>query len=590
MSMPGQLRAVLGGWTRVKLRRQARAFLATTDDCRQTQTDVLRRLLSLNGDSQFATDYRFGEIQNVDDFRRRLPIADYDLFAPYIEKMKRGDHSALLGSQNKLLMFSLSSGTTSHSIYIPITQQFLHDYKRGWQVWGIHTFDEHACLRSRKVVQFSSRFDSSSTPGGTPCGNISGLVTAMQRWAVKTLYTVPGIVSHIESTDAKNYTAMRLALADREVGMVITANPSTLIQLAQLVDREKERLIRDIADGTLSPNERVDDEVRRALGRRISRPNRSRARELERVVESTGRLYPQDYWPMLRLVAVWTGGSAGAYLQSLRQYYGNVGIRDHGLSASEGRMTIPIADDRSDGILDVATHFFEFIPESDYESDQPTVLGAHELEEGRNYYILLTTSSGLCRYDICDVVRCVGFHGTTPMLEFLHKGAHISNITGEKISESQVVAAVRNSVERMQIDLSHFTISPVWGDPPAYQLLAEQSDVGSAETGQMLVASIDTQLQKLNREYRDKRNSGRLATMIWRPLPDGTWQRFARQRQRRLGGSLEQYKHPCLVPDVEFGSRLLDERVALAVEQPERHVTPRSGAAVQSRRSAQPSR
>ena len=52
-------------------------------------------------------------------------------------------------------------------------------------------------------------------------------------------------------------------------------------------------------------------------------------------------------------------------------------------------MTIPLADGTPSGVLDVTTHYFEFIPEEEGDSPQPTVLAAHELQEGRTYYILL---------------------------------------------------------------------------------------------------------------------------------------------------------------------------------------------------------
>ena len=62
------------------------------------------------------------------------------------------------------------------------------------------------------------------------------------------------------------------------------------------------------------------------------------------------------------------------------------------------------------GVLDITTNYFEFVPEDEIKNPQPTVLGAHELQVGRNYYILLTTSYGLYRYNIHDVVRCTGYH------------------------------------------------------------------------------------------------------------------------------------------------------------------------------------
>ncbi len=562
MRITRQVRARVGAIPRALARREARRFLSAAKNCRAAQSQVLLELLALNAGSRFARDHRLDGVRNATQFRRRVPVADYEYFRPYVEEVKAGRHDALLGAKNRLLMFSLTSGTTAQAKYIPITERFLSDYRSGWQVWGIQAIDAHPGINSRNILQLSSDYDLFRTPGGTPCGNISGLVAACQKKIVRTMYTVPGVVAKIRDSDAKLYTAMRLAVADRDIGMVMTANPSTLIQLAKLADARKDDLIRDIADGTLSEAANVPGEVRQALGRRISRKDTARADELEAIVERSGRLVPRDFWPGMQLLAIWTGGSVGAYLPALRDDYGQIPIRDHGLSASEGRMSIPVADGTAAGILDVSTHFFEFIPESEYGRPDPTVLEAHELEEGKNYYILLTTSSGLTRYNICDVVRCTGFYHSTPLVEFLHKGAHIANLTGEKISESQVVAAVRGATDKMRLCLSHFTVSPVWGDPPKYHLHIEQADIPAPHLGDSLALQVDNQLKSINCEYRDKRASGRLAPIEFVPLPAGTWSGFAQRRRQKSGGSLEQYKHPCLVPDLEFSSQLLLEVAA----------------------------
>ncbi len=502
---------------------------------------------------------------SLQDFRSAVAIGDFETYRPYVERLKRGETSALLGPKNRLMMFTLSSGTTAESKFIPITDAFMKDYRRGWSHWGIKAFDAHPSMHTLDIVQLSSDYDQFRTPGGTPCGNISGLVGAMQSPIVRGMYTVPLEVAKIHEPDAKYYTALRLSIANPHIGLVMTANPSTLVHLGKLMDRERERLIRDIADGTLAVADALPTGVRRPLERRC-RADRKRAKALEALVQQTGRLAPQDVWPELALVGVWTGGSAGAYLSNMRKYFGDVAVRDHGLSASEGRMTIPFQDGRADGHLDVGTHFFEFIPEDEYDSTQPTVLQAHELEADRTYYILLTTASGLYRYNIRDVVRCTGFHGTTPRLEFLHKGAHIANLTGEKIAESQVVQAVRTSLHRLRLDLSYFTVSPVWDELPYYRLHFEAGDLPHTSLARQLVTTVDQMLGEINCEYGEKRATGRLGELRAQALPDGTWRRFQLQRQSRLGGSVEQYKHPCLSPDLQFSSTLL-ERFAHPAEK-----------------------
>lgn len=553
-----KLRPILGYPLKARLRRQVSGFLESIRDARGSQRAALDRVLALNAESDFSRERGLRPGMSIADFQRAVPVADFEMYRPYVERLKQGDTKALLGPQNRLLMFTLSSGTTADSKFIPITDHFLKDYRRGWSMWGIRAFDAHPTIHHLDIVQLSSDYDQFRTPGGTPCGNISGLVGAMQSPLVRGMYTVPLEVAKIDEPDAKYYTALRLSIANRHVGLVMTANPSTLVHLGKMVDREREHLIRDIADGTLHVSERLPTSVRSTLTRRC-RKDPARARELEQLVEKFDRLSPEHVWPDLALVAVWTGGSAGAYLQSMRRYFGNVPVRDHGLSASEGRMTIPFQDTVPDGILDVGSHFFEFIPEEEYESQQPTVLQAHELEVDRDYYILLTTASGLYRYNIRDVVRCCGFHGSTPQLEFLHKGAHISNLTGEKISESQAVAAVRSSLQRLRLDVSFFTISPIWQEPPFYRLHLEQSEVPHAGLQNQLAAAVDAELGRHNCEYGEKRGTGRLAPLQLQPLPEGTWKRFVRHRQSRLGGSVEQYKHPCLSPDLNFSDTLIQQ-------------------------------
>ena len=122
-------------------------------------------------------------------------------------------------------------------------------------------------------------------------------------------------------------------------------------------------------------------------------------------------------------------------MRNLPEYFGEVAVRDIGLISSESRMTIPKADGPASGCLDLTVAFFEFIPVDELESYWPTVLKCHELEEGQDYYILMTTNNGLYRCNIFDVVRCTGWFERTPLLQFLYKGSHISNVTGEKLSE-----------------------------------------------------------------------------------------------------------------------------------------------------------
>ena len=549
-----QLRAVVGTILRRSITRARNQFLNLAQtSCREAQHTLLTDLLRLNQSSRFSRDYGLTERTTLQEFRQRVPVADYELIRSYVDRVAKGDHAALLGETNTLEMFAMTSGTTAASKLIPVTTRFLNDYRRGWQAWGIGAYSDHALLRKLNIVQISSSHQKTRTADGTPCGNISGLVAAMQKRIVRSMYTIPAGVSEIADAEAKRYTLLRLALADPWVGMTITANPSTLLQLAESANTNAENLIRDIHNGGISHVNLPTPQLREFKNQ--VRPDAGRAAQLQQIMDRHGVLRPRECWPNLQALGVWCGGSAAAYIPKLKQVFDGITIRDHGLHASEGRMTLPLRDESAAGLLEIQTHFFEFMPVAEAESENPDVLEAHELQEGGEYFILLTTSSGLYRYNIRDVVRCTGFYGTTPFLEFRHKGTHISSITGEKLSESQVVEAVNAAVHECGMKLHLFTLTPEWGEPPGYSLFLWCDDIGTENSHQSLhrfAAAVEIQLARANEEYRDKRRTGRLTPVHAKILSPAHWASFTRTRQSRSGGSPEQYKHPCLLPDPEF--------------------------------------
>lgn len=528
--------------------RDKNRFLSLAhSSCEQLQKEVLRRLIDLNQQSDFSQRFRLTSTMTIDEFRRQLPIADFELFRPYVQQMQTGRHSALLGPDNKLLMYAVTSGTTGAAKLIPVTSQFLNDYRKGWQRWGIATQQDHPAMKTLRMVQMISDHEQWHADDGIPCGNISGLATTMQKAIVRKLYVVPAETAKISHSAAKQYATLRFALEEPWVGIFITANPGTLLRFCDQMDQLAEPLIRDIHDGRLTLDDVDASVVRRLTGG--LRKNPRRARQLENILSRDGRLDPIACWPRLACLGVWTGGSAAAYRAQLRSKFGDMPIRDHGLHASEGRMTIPFADNTADGILDIDSHFFEFIPVQEAGSTNPATLLAHELQVATEYYILLTTSSGLYRYNIRDVVRCTGFHGTTPRLQFLHKGSSISSVTGEKISESQVVDAVNQVSTGLAIQ--QYTLTPEWGEPPRYRLFVH-TESATADALFRIAEDVDRALQEINCEYSDKRQSGRLGMIACQQLASEHWRRFRHNQLKNSGGSEEQYKHPCLLPDPEF--------------------------------------
>lgn len=535
-------------WRLLKLNR----YLAEASDCRKVQRERLMEKLRLNADSHFGREHGFGSIQSVEDFRKQVPVSGYETFRPYVEKVKQGDTQALFGTGTKVLMFSMTSGTTSQSKYVPITNHFFKEYKRSWNYWGLATFRDHPDLLSKYTLTLASAWDQFRTSADIPCGSISGLVAETRPWISNSLFLLPTDLLKVKGAENKQYASLRIAIGTDRIGMIATANPLTLVNLARLANEEKERLIRDVRDGTLSQHVDVPQHLRTALQRTWKGPNPRRANELERIVSATGSLFPRDFWPNLAVVSVWMGGSVAAYLPTVREYFGSVPLRDHGLSASEGHMTSPMQDENCSGLLDYNSHYYEFIPVSEAESSAPTVLEAHELEIGQEYFIIMTTLSGLYRYNIHDIVRCDGFVGTCPNLTFMHKGAHFSSLTGEKLSELQVTQAVRQGLAAAGVTIDHYSLVPVPGDPAYYVLLIEQ-DLGG-DVVQSVQQLVDRALCEANCEYEDRRQSNRMGSIVVKRIPDGTWLEHRRRATSHEGADTYAYKHPFLAAKEEVAN------------------------------------
>jgi hypothetical protein len=208
---------------------------------------------------------------------------------------------------------------------------------------------------------------------------------------------------------------------------------------------------------------------------------------------------------------------------------------------------VPIRDNTPEGIAEITGNVLEFIPAEERHCEHPTVLRPHETQIGGEYFVVLSNWAGLFRYDLDDRVRVNDFHGDTPIIEFLSRGKHTANITGEKITEHQVVEAMQRASGNLQASIDRFVVQGRFGRTPYYELLLEAVDESQADS---IARRMDEELGELNMEYRAKRTSGRLGAIKPIRLPNGTLDRAEDNNIRRIRGRSEQYKHQYLKTDV----------------------------------------
>ncbi len=531
---------LLGLAARVRAKKSLRRFMREVEDARGTQDRVLLEKIARGATSAFGKDHDLARIRSYEDFVAAVPVQSYSEIQPYVDRVKNGEIGALFSANERVHMFAKTSGSTDTPKYVPVTSAFLAEYRRGWNAFGMKALLDHPSGFLRTILQVVSPMDEELTASGVPCGSISGLLAASQQRIVQRFYVTPRETGYITDPEARYYAIMRFAICS-DVGWLVTASPATQIKLARTAAEHAERLIRDVCDGTLSPPGEMSEEIGRELRSRL-KPDARSAHRLDSIVRENDELLPKYYWN-LAFLANWTGGTMGLHLQDFPRFFGDTPVRDIGLLATEGRVSICLEDGTPAGPVDVGGSFFEFIEADARANDASAVRRCHDVDIGGEYRVIMTTSAGFYRYDIGDRVRVHGFLGQAPIVEFLHRGSRVSSVTGEKLTEWQVTAAFDRMRKALGLETCEFVLAPVWDDPPFYRLHIEESVTDRVKLGE----AFDCALCEVNIEYGSKRSSNRLGGVTTNYISRGSFARTRQVQSEQRGGSNEQYKHQYLL-------------------------------------------
>jgi hypothetical protein len=533
-------------------RRKWRRFEALLAQARTVQHAALFDKLRRCADTRFGREHGFGTIRTVEDYRRLVPIAEYDYIAPYMKDVTDGRFDALFPPGEEILAFGCTTGTTGEPKLNPVTRTWLREYRRAWEVWGVKAITDHAVMIGTKMMQLTGPGDLGRTASGHSIGMVSSIAARYQSRIIRSFYATPHDIADITDSTAKYYTFLRMSIAS-PVGLLLAITPANLIRLAETGNDHCESLIRDVRNGTLRSDLDIPDWFRKKYARRLQVKHPERARALEAIVSRTGSLYPKNYWP-LSLIACWIGGTIGYQTGELPRYYGSTPARDMGLVSTEGRHTIPIEDGKPEGVLAVDGNYYEFVPIDERGKPGASVFEGHELEVGRDYFIVMTTSSGLYRYDIGDVVRCRSFLGEAPVLEFLRKDDQCADMEGEKVSGCQVAQAAQTAFRELNLRAEYVTAVPVRGSgiTPHYAVLVEHSVIADDAAARRFLEIVDRELIRQNVMYSGKRNDLYIGPPQLVRLAPGAWSKYITAQTSKNGTGESQYKHPALVPETNW--------------------------------------
>jgi hypothetical protein len=407
----------------------------------EMQKDVLMKILRENKNTIYGKKYNFKNIKTVEDFQKNVPIINYTKLIPYIKEIKDGKNNIL--TKKKVIFFATTSGTTKsiEPKLIPITTNRLNNFRKEFLLWALYIIRKNPKIIYKKTLYFAGPPDEFVTKSGIPCGSISGYHVKKLPFFLKHKVVIPWQIYNINNFDEKTEKIALLALQNK-ISQIAFASPIEAILFFEYIKKNKNKLI-----NLLIKNKKLKT-VKKIKNKKFT---------------------PKELWPDLCLISCIKSRANMFYIEKLKKLIGNeIEIRDPGIYASEGRISLAIAEDGISGIPVINYNFFEYIP-----LNKKKVLTVEQLELNQLYRVIMTTNEGLYRYDIGDIIKVVGFLKKVPLIVFYDRDNFL-NIAGELAHENIIVEAIKESIQKFNFNVNGFTIIPCFkGNKPRYELLIE---------------------------------------------------------------------------------------------------------------------
>jgi len=263
---------------------------------------------------------------------------------------------------------------------------------------------------------------------------------------------------------------------------------------------------------------------------------------MEMIIEKYELNNIHDIWPNLAFF-VHGGVSFQPYKKGFEKLLGRPLIYVETYLASEGFIAYQDRPNASGMRLVTNEHIFhEFIPfdQKNFDANgdpvaNPQVLTISQVEEGKEYAILISTSAGAWRYLVGDTIRFTDKKRNEIVITGRTK--HYLSLVGEHLGVENMNKAIELASSDMNICIPEFTVAGIpYGNFFAHHWYVACDDNVNAET---LRHKIDDYLKQLNDDYATERGHA-LREVFIDVLPEKTFINF----MRSLGKVGGQHKFP----------------------------------------------
>jgi hypothetical protein len=483
---------------------------STLEEPEKVQERVLFEILRKNQNTLFARTHGFEEIDSVDTYVKKIPIAKYEDFKPYIQEMKSGTPRILLAED--FPRWAQTSGTTSSPKLYPFPAEMAEAFGQTLAKIMLSCIEEEP--ERRKILHGKMLMVVADVAthcvAGKPVGYISGMVShdVQKMGGMDDLFTPPCEVLAMENWETR-WLEMARSASQENVTMTCSTPPILL-----------------------------------SYFKRISH-------EYSSVLD-----LPEDIaeiWPDLTLITG-AGVKMSLYEKQYQHILGDQACCREFYCATEGFFAYQ--KDKKEGLTPILDRiFYEFIPleewnccekgGEDYRTYEFTRLTYAQTNCHEDYVLVLTTPTGLYSYVIGDIIRFV----RPDKITWAGRIGRESNVAGEKFNELHM-SMLRQSVEAtLGIEITN-QMAAVKEDPLRY-VFAFEFD-GTMDTDEAIDA-VDRSLREANAIYDRLRKMNILKRPDIVTLQRGTFDRYFQWHQKKTG-SMGQVK-----PPVFASSELVEE-------------------------------
>jgi hypothetical protein len=449
--------AILGGV--IKKAIDINAFISSEPEPAKAQREVLLELLKKAKLTAFGLKYKFTEILNSEDpvgiFQQNVPVYDYD--AMYSEwwhyLLEVHQNITWPGGQD---YFALSSGTTSNKKYIPVTSDMIKAIKKAGmqQVASLTNFDLPANFFEKDILMLGSSTSLIKAEDHEE-GEISGISAANIPAWFNSFYKPGEEIASISDWDDK---VKRIAeeAPNWDVGSISGIPSWVELMLKKIIIHNKLETIHDI-------------------------------------------------WPHLQ---VYTSGGVAfePYQASIEKLLARPLIYIDTYLASEGYLATQKrpGTDAMALIVDNGI-FFEFVPfieenidEEGRVKQEAPVLTLKEVEENKDYVLLISTVAGAWRYMIGDTV--VFTDKERSEIRISGRTKHYLNVVGEQLSIQKMNMAIQKLEDAFGLEIKEFTAATVFQNEEYILkfLIGSDKEIHTKKAAQL----IDEELSNNNKNYK----------------------------------------------------------------------------------------